>query len=169
VQRGTPHFRAMMLVWSTFHLVLLLLFVSVAIPTVSNGTRFVIDNQDRWADNLGGLLSKALVSIDHLALRFSGEIPDEPAVPPDEGAGELPPPQEPDADDATATEATGEEASLTKLESPASPVARERIRNWINDHGQEISRRGLSFLGAGFEGFLGFFGYLVGFILVPLY
>src|SRR5690606_15684879 len=50
-----------------------------------------------------------------------------------------------------------------------SPVARERIRNWINDHGQEISRRGLSFLGAGFEGFLGFFGYLVGFILVPLY
>ena len=41
VRRGTPRFRAMMWVWIIFHLLILLLFLSVAVPTVSKGGRLI--------------------------------------------------------------------------------------------------------------------------------
>lgn len=169
VRRGVPHFRAMMLVWSGFHVTLLILFISVAVPTVSEGSRFVMANQDRWADNLGGFLSRTLVAIDSLASRFSGEQPIDPDEVEDEAAGtgesgavrSLPDP------DGSLEDA--DFADPPKAVSPASPHARARIRKWVEDNGQEISRRVINFLSAGFQGFLGLFGYLVGFILVPLY
>ena len=52
VVKGTPRFRAVVLIWLGFHSMLLLLFISVAVPTISRGATFISDESDgpkEWA------------------------------------------------------------------------------------------------------------------------
>jgi predicted PurR-regulated permease PerM len=49
--RGTPRFRAMISVWIAFHALILLLFLSVAVPTISQGARIIRSSRHTWVQS----------------------------------------------------------------------------------------------------------------------
>ncbi|RYD24968.1 MAG: AI-2E family transporter, partial [Verrucomicrobiaceae bacterium] len=69
VKRGLSRFRAMLWVWIIFHLTLLLLFLAVAVPTVSKGGRLIATRSGDWAQNVGGFVSRTLEAVDRMADR----------------------------------------------------------------------------------------------------
>ena len=150
-RRGTPRFRAMMTVWLGFHLFILLLVLSVAVPTVSKGGRLIAARSDQWMQNLGDFSGKVLEAVDHLADKISGPAKAQPAP-----AAPLP--------------AAPDEAILADPASPINPQqSAARVTKWLATNSEAISRRAVDYLTSGLQGFLGLFGYLVGFVLVPLY
>ncbi len=195
VRRGTPRFRAMMWVWLGFHLFLLLLFLSVAVPTVSKGGRLIAARSDQWVEAIGGFTGKVLEAVDNMADKITsfGKRPVPPATtPPAQN------PTDPVATPITPAEATPgsspPEAPVTPLPvinpdrplvipptipdsavlaDPASPInpqqSAARATKWLAEHSEAISGRIVAYIGNGVQGFFGFFGYLVGFILVPVY
>jgi predicted PurR-regulated permease PerM len=180
VKRGTPRFRAMMWVWIIFHLLLLLLFLSVAVPTVSKGGRLIAARSDQWVQNIGDFYGKVLEAVDKLAVKFTGPgKPPAPTPAPDGGAA-TPPPAAP-APTVVADPAVDTEPAVLPLDAPddklltdkASPItpeqSAERVKRWLSDHSEAISRRAMDYVSSGVQGFLGIFGYLVGFVLVPVY
>ncbi|MES2709249.1 MAG: AI-2E family transporter [Verrucomicrobiota bacterium] len=197
-KRGLPRFRAMLWVWAVFHLSLLLLFLAVAVPTVSKGGRLIASRSDDWAQSVGGFVSKSLEAIDRIADRFTlvGQktvpaAPDKTAAPPAKTAPPLSPAPssldhpvapadatgpggaQPDPISAPETAAAAEKDGATTPEDPADPVSTRqsaaRFTQWVAGHSGDISQRVAAFLGNSLQGFLGLFGYLVGFILVPVY
>ena len=179
VRRGTPRFRAMMWVWIIFHLLILLLFLSVAVPTVSKGGRLIAARSDQWVQNIGDFTGKVLEAVDKLADKLTGlGKPAAPAPAPtakDPAALDAPPaPALPKVLDLTAPivlPPTIPDAAI--LADPASPInprqSAARVTKWLADHSDDISRRAVNYITSGVQGFLGIFGYLVGFILVPVY
>ena len=192
VKRGTPRFRAMMWVWIIFHLVILLLFLSVAVPTVSKGGRLIAARSDQWVQNIGDFTGKILEAVDNLADKLTGFGKPPPAPIPAPPPGVVPTsPLAPDAAVSTSVEPassvpgnalpdgldpvilplTVPDAAI--LADPASPInprqSAARVTRWLADHSEDISRRVVAYVGSGVQGFLGIFGYLVGFILVPVY
>ena len=193
-ERGTPRFRAMILVWLTFHLFILLLFLSVAVPTISKGGRLIAARSDMWVEAIGGFTGKVLEAVDKVADKLSpakpnltpaaqpgGTPPSDPPlslVPPPNmvtapaspsGIEPLPVVPDPDAP-AIIPPGTPDAVLLTDKNSPINPKqSAERVKVWLAAHSEAISSRLVAYIGSGVQGFLGIFGYLVGFILVPIY
>ncbi|RYD36857.1 MAG: AI-2E family transporter [Verrucomicrobiaceae bacterium] len=200
-KRGLPRFRAMLWVWIIFHLTLLLLFLAVAVPTVSKGGRLIATRSGDWAQNVGGFVSKTLEAVDRMADRFT-LIGQKPAIP-ESGPGMAPvehpktpaplSPAPPVLDQAVPVTETGTTPEGTApggtrdpippVVSPANPdkatedstdpvstkQSAARFTKWVTDHSGDISQRVATFLGNSLQGFLGLFGYLVGFVLIPVY
>lgn len=156
--RGTPRFRAMMWVWLGFHGILVLLLLSVAVPTITEGARFLKD-REKWMDSVGNFVTDTVSALDRVVEKVAGpqQKPEATASPAPEG---------------TAAPEAG--ASPGKPEAAAAPVLpvpepEGRIKAWARENSENIAKQITGFIGSGFQGVLGMFGYLVGFILVPLY
>ena len=186
VKRGTPRFRAMMWVWISFHLLIALLFLSVAVPTVSKGGRLIAARSDQWVQNIGDFTGKVLEAVDKLADKLTGFGKSPPASAPSATPppGTAPPP--PGAVITTPASAPSDPSGVLEpvrlpaavpdaaiLADPNSPInprqSGTRVSKWLADHSEAISRRIVAYVTSGVQGFLGIFGYLVGFILVPVY
>ncbi len=175
-RRGTPRFRAMMTVWLGFHLLILLLFLSVAVPTVSKGGRLIAARSDQWMQNFGDFTGNVLEAVDHLADKLTGfgkAHPQPPkAQPPEALPATVPPAQPlPKTDSSSPLLPALPDAAI--LADPTSPInprqSAARVTKWLAEHSEAISRSVVNYLTSGLQGFLGLFGYLVGFVLVPLY
>ncbi len=184
VKRGTPRFRAMMWVWIMFHLMILLLFLSVAVPTVSKGGRLIAARSDQWVQNIGNFTGKILEAVDKLTDKITHFKKAHAPTPPAASPASVPA-----AESATVPpeEGTASTVSLTPgplvlppslpdetiLADPASPInpqqSAARATQWLAEHSEAISSRAVAYISSGVQGFLGIFGYLVGFILVPVY
>lgn len=166
--RGTPRFRAMMWVWLGFHGLLVLLLLSVAVPTITEGARF-LQQREKWMDSVGNFVSDTVSALDRVVEKVAGpqkkaEVPASPAPEAGPGAVSLggikldnvgPPGWEKSAPAAAA--------------APPAVEPEGRIKAWARENSESIARQITGFIGSGFQGVLGMFGYLVGFILVPLY
>ena len=175
-RRGTPRFRAMMWVWISFHLLILLLFLSVAVPTVSKGGRLIAARSDQWVQAIGGFTAKVLEAVDKMADKLTGfgkPRPAAPALPPVPSVLTAPaPPGSPaPLPSPVILPPTVPDAAI--LADPASPInpqqSAARATRWLEEHSEAISRRIVAYVSSGVSGFLGIFGYLVGFVLVPVY
>jgi len=198
--RGTPRFRAMISVWIAFHALLLLLFLSVAVPTISQGARIIRSSRHTWVQSASHFIGNTVSSIDRFLASFSPEKDrtsptpaetDDPLIPPRTHSvqqGESPgsiaaiygiSTEELELANAGRTFTPGLILSLPESaqrltlpeDKPGArkPFADPRLTSWLARHSNEITSRTLSFLGNSFQGAAGAFGYLVGFLLVPLY
>jgi len=194
--RGTPRFRAMMWVWVGFHGLLLLLFLSVAVPTIGSVGGFMREQKGGVTRSIGHFISTTLDGVDQMFSRFRG-APEAPAAP-----AETPPAplthtvleRETIATIAAnfgITPAELEAANVgRKLEpgvilqlpanakAPGAPAGagtaneswvRAKVNAWVSANSEEIAARVTGGLSRSLQGILGLFGYLVGFLLVPLY
>ena len=192
VKRGTPRFRAMMWVWMIFHLFLLLLFLSVAVPTISKGGRLIAARSEQWVEAIGGFTGKVLEAVDKMADKVTGFGKHHPpatatAKPAQDAkttttAATPPSPVVPDPT-AVAPASTSPAIMPGDLNAPivlpptvpdaailADPQqSAARATRWLAEHSEVISSRIVAYIGSGVQGFLGLFGYLVGFVLVPVY
>lgn len=221
VKRGTPRFRAMMWIWMGFHLFILMLFLSVAVPTVSKGGRLIAARSDQWVEAIGGFTGKVLEAVDKIADKLTG-LGKAPAPAADPGTASatavatpaptgsaavavppvsnvegktqgtpnpsLPLPNSPGAlassiDNYTSGEGLDDPDApviipptvpdAAVLADPASPInprqSAARATRWLAEHSEAISTRAMAYISNGVQGFFGLFGYLVGFILVPVY
>jgi predicted PurR-regulated permease PerM len=196
--RGTPRFRAMMWVWVGFHGVMLLLLISVAVPTISSVRYFVVEKQGAIAENVGSFLSNVVDGVDTFVSKFRGKD-DEPAeeqtpVPVTNPGAHTVRDGESIRSIAALYSVTPEDLEYAnrgrKVEKgvildlpedakPAKPHGdgktagqswlRARISAWVAANGEEITARVTGGLNRSVQGIFGLFGYLVGFILVPLY
>ncbi|MBP7951151.1 MAG: AI-2E family transporter [Verrucomicrobiales bacterium] len=179
-RRGTPRFRAMVWVFTLFHVLMLFLFLSVVVPTVGHLSNWagrqnlstIVVGLERTADKImepldrffappqkKEALEKALEAEEKAgekAAAKEGDAPPGPTVPP-----AAPAPEE------TKPPATVQETAPDK---PAGGPNRW-WREWFNDpeHVSAFNRKAWEYLSAGFQGFLGTFGYIVGFLMVPFY
>lgn len=199
--RGAPRFRAMMWVWVGFHGLLLLLFLSVAVPTISSSVEYFARKGDTVVENVGNFLSEAVDGVDRVVNKFRGG--DEGKKQADTGAVAAPL-EKPAAHTVREGEtilSIAERYSVTtadlerknigrKIEpgvilqlpenamEPAredgtgtagKPWVRAKVTAWVAANGKDIARRIGGGLSASLQGLAGLFGYVVGFILVPLY
>ena len=186
VKRGTPRFRAMMWVWIMFHLLILLLFLSVAVPTVSKGGRLIAARSDQWVQNIGNFTGKILEAVDKLTDKVThfkkAPATPSPAAPPTVYPAPVTAPEL-----ATVPSVEGTSSALpparwsclppcrTKPSSRTLPArsipsrARPGPPNGWRNIAKPFPPRAVAYISSGVQGFLGIFGYLVGFILVPVY
>ena len=186
VKRGTPRFRAMMWVWIMFHLLILLLFLSVAVPTVSKGGRLIAARSDQWVQNIGNFTGKILEAVDKLTDKVThfkkAPATPSPAAPPTVSPAPVTAPELATVPPVEGTSSANPPGPLilpftlpdeTILADPASPInpqqSAARATQWLAEHSEAISSRVVAYISSGVQGFLGIFGYLVGFILVPVY
>lgn len=186
VKRGTPRFRAMMWVWIMFHLLILLLFLSVAVPTVSKGGRLIAARSDQWVQNIGNFTGKILEAVDKLTDKVThfkkAPATPSPATPPTVSPAPVTAPDLATVPPVEGTSSANPPGPLilpstlpdeTILADPASPInpqqSAARATLWLAEHSEAISSRVVAYISSGVQGFLGIFGYLVGFILVPVY
>ena len=197
--RGTPRFRAMMWVWVGFHGILVLLFLSVAVPTIQSAGNYLKTPENRrdLVNGISTFVSDTIESVDGLVDKMRGHKPENPAAPTPAGAvAEAP---------KTHTVKTGEtilsvaeqyglsagalqDANAGRTFAPGlilslpgdakAPEAasatkvswvRAKVNAWVAENGEEIAAKISGGLSRSFQGFVGLFGYLVGFVLVPLY
>lgn len=185
-RRGVPRFRAVLWVWSGFHIFMLVLFVLVAVPTISKGSRLISANSHRWVESIGELVSKTLEGVDDLAARFNGltlhlrgnNPPEEAPLPQPAPAEDPPPvlaipPEMVKSGTVSLDDAPPEDVPVVapvKQETAVTPrQSAKYVQRWLEAHSEEISQRVIGWLRSGLEGFLGLFGYIVGFILIPVY
>jgi predicted PurR-regulated permease PerM len=212
--RGTPRFRAMMWVWVGFHGILLLLFLSVAVPTIGSVGGFLREPKGGASRSISNFISTSLDGVDHMISRFRGTDADATG---DAAPAAKPAPASPDAPAAEptpvappATHMVHEKEtlasiaanfSITPAELEAANVGRKvepgvilqlpvnarapeagsdagtanqswvraKVNAWVAANSEQIAARVTGGLSRSFQGILGFFGYLVGFMLVPLY
>lgn len=196
--RGTPRFRAMMWVWVGFHGLLLLLFLSVAVPTISSVGGFVREQKGGVTRSISNFLSTTMDGVDKIIGKFRNEdekkaveAKPDPVAPPvthtvleRETVATI-------AANFNVTQAELEAANTgRKIEAgvilqlpPNAKVpgsnghaaeashswVRARVNAWVSANSEEIAARVTGGLNRSFQGVVGLFGYLVGFLLVPLY
>ncbi|HEX2747590.1 MAG TPA: AI-2E family transporter [Verrucomicrobiales bacterium] len=198
--RGTPRFRAMMLVWLGFHGLLLLLFLSVAVPTVRSVSRTIStymkeENKGQLMTLVSNFLTDTIEGVDRVVEGLTGKgdgndkdkaaTPAEPAMPPGTHtvhAGEniasiaFRYQVEIAALEAKNAGRKVEPGMILELPANASVTprgkqswVRTRFSAWLAGNSEEIASSLSGFFSRSFQGFVGLFGYLVGFVLVPLY
>jgi predicted PurR-regulated permease PerM len=195
--RGTPRFRAMMWVWVGFHGILLLLFLSVAVPTIGSVGGFLRNQHGDATRSISNYISSALDGVDYMIAEFRGEDAPKPAA----TTAPAPPPvthtvREREtiatiAANYSVTPAELEAANTGRkvepgviLQLPANAKApgsnghadaarqswvRARVNAWVSENSEEIAARVTGGFSRSVQGILGLFGYLVGLFLVPLY
>jgi predicted PurR-regulated permease PerM len=194
---GTPRFRAMMLVWLGFHALLLLLLISVAVPTLTQGVRFVRLNQGSWMQGVGHFVTETVTGVENAVARITGQqtvaekeeatpsVAVQPKTHTVEIGDDLPKiaamysvtPAELEAANVGKTIVPGLVMSLPpatlvplkNADAKHDPWLHARMREWSIKHGEQIAQKVWGFLGNSFQGAMGMFGYVVGFVLVPLY
>jgi predicted PurR-regulated permease PerM len=153
--RGAPRTRAMLIIFSSFHLMILLLATMVVVPAVRQSSDW-FENREvaDIVENVRTFSDKAFGSIDTFWERFSlsqvSPKKAEPVVP------VVAPTVAPAA-------AGGESADV------GGSVSSFSSRQWLQAHTQLLVKKAGAFAASGFTGFLGLAGYIVGFFLVPLY
>lgn len=154
--RGAPRTRAMLIIFSSFHLMILLLATMVVVPAVRQSSAW-FENREvaDIVENVRTFSDKAFGSIDTFWERFSlsQPSPEKPAL--------VAPAVVPTADALAAVGPVPAEA-----EEAASSFS---SRQWLQKHTQLLVKKAGAFAASGFTGFLGLAGYIVGFFLVPLY
>jgi predicted PurR-regulated permease PerM len=194
--RGTPRFRAMMLVWLGFHGILVLLLISVALPTIQSVSRQIPGDYKAMTDGASKVIADAIDSVDRFVGNMSGKEKSAAAV--EAGA-------EPAAMPTTHSIHEGENVDSIALRYGVStgdlekanagrklepglilqlpqgaelPGAgkhgkqswvRAKLGAWVASNGDSIVKNVTGFFSRSFQGFVGLFGYLVGFVLVPFY
>lgn len=196
--RGTPRFRAMIWVWVSFHGILLLLFLSVAVPTIRSAGQYLSpEKRGELVSSVSSFVSDTIESVDRLVERIKGQSPakkSDPATTPIPSkelrahtvkSGETIasiaehysiPAEALQNGNTGRTFAPGLILSLP-LEAKAPDAVsrskeswvRSKVNSWIAVNGSEVAARISGGLSRSFQGFVGLFGYLVGFVLVPLY
>lgn len=175
--RGAPRMRAMLVIFTAFHLIILLLATMVVVPAVRQSTRW-FENREvaDVLENVRSFSDKAFGSIDRFWERFS--LSQQPA--PDaeaSSAAESPAPAASAAPPAPPPAAPGDDPSGPGPESVPEPAAASAdgrtagfsSREWLRANTQTLVKKLGIFAASGFTGFLGLAGYIVGFFLVPLY
>jgi predicted PurR-regulated permease PerM len=190
--RGTPRFRAMMLVWLGFHGLLLLLFLSVAVPTILQ-----LKKQKTREDivaNVSSFITGTIDGVDSLVKTMRGE--DAAGTKADETPAPVvvPVTHTVKAGETTAIIAAEYGIEVAALEAanagrrmepglimelpqgakaPAPTDSqswvRNKVRAWVAGNGEKIAAAVTGGLTSSLQGIMGLFGYLVGFVLVPLY
>lgn len=190
--RGAPRMRAMLIVFTTFHLAILLLATMVVVPAVRQSTRWFEDREvaDLF-ENVRSVADRAFGSIDSFWERFSlSQKPAAAAAAAGAAAGEgadadaaaddIPPTEDPVSPVAPLPQGT--DAPPPGATPPPSAVAQEggggleppvsrgfSSREWLRNNTEMLVKKVGTFAASGFTGFLGLAGYIVGFFLVPLY
>ncbi len=199
--RGTPRFRAMMLVWLGFHGLLLLLFLSVAVPTISSLGGFVKEQKGGITRSVGNFLTTTIDGVDRFVNKFRvmDGTPAADAAPPPVEPVIVPETHSVHERETISTIAANYSVTTAELEAvntgrkvepgvilqlPVTAKApgshglagtanqswlRAKLNAWVAANGEEIAARATGGLSRSFQGILGLFGYLVGFVLVPLY
>lgn len=154
IRRGTPRFRAMLWVFTLFHLLMLFLFLSIVVPTIAHvGNWAGKQNRETIAASLAKTADEILGPLDKL---FAPQRKKSPA-PPSDIKPTVPP---------------GETKAVPAPAPPeAQPLQESWWREWLNDpeHSGRFAEKIPHWFDAVLSGFLGVFGYLVGFIMVPFY
>jgi predicted PurR-regulated permease PerM len=182
--RGAPRMRAMLIIFTAFHLMIVLLATMVVVPAVRQSTRW-FENREvaDLIENVRSFSDRAFGSIDRFWERFSlnqpaaaetpsavtppvpaAVVPAEPPPPPDVAAA---PSAEPPAISPAA--ATTGEAEVSPSLDPEAAATGFSSRQWLRANTQVLMKKVGIFAASGFTGFLGLAGYIVGFFLVPLY
>ena len=199
--RGTPRFRAMMLVWLGFHGLLLLLILSVAVPTISSVGDFVREKKGGITKSIGNFLTVTIDGMDSFVNKFrgaDGKKDEEDAPASVEPAA---PPSTHTVHERETVAAISANYSVTPAELEAVNTGRKvepgvilqlppnakapggnglagsanqswlraKLNAWVAANSEEITARVTGGLSRSFQGILGLFGYIVGFVLVPLY
>lgn len=186
--RGAPRLRAMLIIFTAFHVSILLLATMVVVPAVRQSTRW-FENREvaDLVENVRSFADKAFGSIDRFWERFSlnqPTSPPEPAAPPAgeggavEAAGAAPPaapaPGPAPATGPASSAVEGASGPPVEAAGPTAPAADSRLagfssREWLRANTRMLMKKASTFAADGFSGFLGLAGYIVGFFLVPLY
>ena len=162
--RGAPRTRAMLIIFSSFHLMILLLATMVVVPAVRQSSAW-FENRELAdiVENVRTFSDKAFGSIDTFWERFSlsQASPEKPKPVEPPVAPAVVPPVAPAAEALAAVDPVPEDAG----EATSSFSSRQ----WLQKHTQLLVKKAGAFAASGFTGFLGLAGYIVGFFLVPLY
>jgi predicted PurR-regulated permease PerM len=140
IARGTPRFRAMVWIFSLFHVLMLFIFISVMAPTLGQlGHWAKKDNRERLIASVTNTMDKALGPLEQFF--------------------------------APAKESGSSSSAEAEAEAVKdAPPSRWWMEWWADpEHSSMVRKRLVLWLNSAMEGFLGLFGYLVGFIMVPLY
>ncbi len=152
--RGTPRFRAMIWIFSLFHVLMLFLFISVVVPTLGHVGRWAgKQNRATLVASVENTLDQALGPLEQFFAPKRKVVEPAPATP-TEGQAKVP------------------EAAPIVVAEPAPPPPPSRWwKEWLADpeHSTMVGKRIAQWIDSALDGFLGMFGYLVGFIMVPLY
>lgn len=189
--RGWRRMRAMLTVYFSFHLVIIVLTTMVVVPAVRQANRWV-EQKDAGdvIENVRSFLERGFVAIDDFWARRLAAVSriSEAATGNSDAEGEEA--DEEEAIDPSETE-TPEEAVVppaavpvpapegapiagaTGLASEASdesaPLRSFSSKEWLQEHAQTLAKKLGSLAANSVTGFLGLFGYLVGLFLVPIY
>ena len=149
-RRGTPRFRAMLWVFTLFHLLMLFLFLSVVVPTIAHvGNWAGKQNRETITASLAKTADEILGPLEKFfsPQRKQAEPPPADPLP----AGQAP-------------------VTVPPAVTPPPPKS-SWWREWLNDpeNTGRFSAKIPQWFDAALSGFLGAFGYLVGFIMVPFY
>lgn len=184
--RGAPRMRAMLIVFTGFHLTILLLATMVVVPAVRQSTQW-FENREvaDLIENVRSFSDRAFGSIDTFWERFSLSQPSRadklpapvapsPAVEPAPAAEQVPPPAvvPPPVPVPATVETVGPDQPAPVDARPATDEAKAlgfSSRQWLRANTQMLMAKFGAFAASGFTGFLGLAGYIVGFFLVPLY
>ncbi len=150
--RGTPRFRAMISVFALFHLLMLFLFLSVVVPTIGHISNWAgRQNQETIREGWEATVDHVLSPLDHF---FAPPVVKDMAAPNTE-------------DDAEAARPSTEPAPEAAEQKPATKWWKE----WLGDKERSAGfwKKFWEYFNVGIEGFVGLFGYLVGFVMVPFY
>ncbi len=156
---GSSRFRAMVLVFSLFHLLMLFILLSVAVPTIGQVSNLAS------AQARGDLVKTIENGLDQvlgpLEKYFAPEHSQPPAAPSSGNTGET----------SKAVESQPTPVEATKTLTEAAPPKKSWWKVWLEDdsHSAALWKKGKEWLGPIFSGFLGSFGYIVGFLMVPIY
>ncbi len=147
--RGTPRFRAMIWIFSLFHVLMLFLFISVVAPTLGHVGRWAgKQNRATLVTGVENTLDQVLGPLEQFfsPAKKADPLPETPKV-----------------------AATASKDPKPTAEPPPAPS--RWWKEWLSDpdHSSVVGKRVAVWIDSALEGFLGLFGYLVGFIMVPLY
>lgn len=161
VRRGTPRFRAMLWIFALFHVLMLFLFLSVVVPTIGHigswagkqNRATIVTGLEKTLDEVLGPLEK-FFNPQHKKAELEGAKSEEKTS---DSAIPLAPKSPPKVDE-SATEMTEQQPSRWWQEWLSEP-----------ERSAAMTKKAASWFDAILSGFLGMFGYLVGFIMVPFY
>ena len=161
VRRGTPRFRAMLWIFALFHVLMLFLFLSVVVPTIGHiGSWAGKQNRATIVTGLEKTLDEVLGPLE----KFFN--PQHKKAEPEEGKSEE------KVSDSSIPMAP---KSPPKLADSAASITEQQPSRWWQEWLSEpersaaMTKKAASWFDAILSGFLGLFGYLVGFIMVPFY
>ena len=175
--RGWRRSRAMLAIYCGFHLAIIILATMVVVPAVRQTDQwFEKRDTSEVVESVRALANKAFGSIDRLWEKVSLN---QAAAPAEADTGS-PASTETGAEPATEASPPPPDPLATPPSAPSAAIAGSAVgetlpkpafssREWLQKHTETLISKAGAMLGGAFSGFLGLFGYFVGFFLVPIY